>query len=88
MEVTLRAFWGMHRMTRLCNITREQVNFPADPCALFTMEQASAFLACSRGTIYNLMKQQLLHPVKVLGSTRFRRSDLEAFVSKAAHDTI
>ena len=88
MEMTLCAFWGITHMNRLRNIARDQINFPADPSALFTMEQAGAFLACSRGTIYNLMKRKLLQPVKVLGSTRFRRSDLEAFVSRAADDTI
>lgn len=70
------------------NSAKTPVNFPSDPGALFTMDQACAFLACSRGTIYNLKKKKLLFPIKIMGSTRFRRSDLEALVSKAAQSTI
>ena len=84
--MTLRAFWGMHRMTRSNKTARESVTFPTDPSALFTVEQACAFLACSRGTIYNLKKKQLLLAIKIMGTTRFRRSDLEAVVLRAARE--
>ena len=80
MEMTLRAYWRITHMTRVANSASGQINFPADPNALLTMEQACAFLACSRGTVYNLIKKNLLRPTKILGLTRFRRSDLEALI--------
>lgn len=71
-------------MTRVTNSTSGQIDFPSDPNALFTMEQAYGFLACSRGTVYNLIKKKLLRPTKILGLTRFRRSDLEALILSAS----
>jgi len=86
-KMTLRAYWRITHMTRVTNSTSGQIDVPSDPNALFTMEQACAFLACSRGTVYNLIKKKLLRPTKILGLTRFRRSDLEALILSASPGT-
>ena len=48
---------------------------------LLTVPEACRHLAISRATLYRLMADGSIWPVRIGGSVRFRPSDLGAFVS-------
>lgn len=50
--------------------------------SLLTVAAACQHLAISRATLYRLMGEGSIRPVRIGGSVRFRPSDLEAFVSE------
>ena len=45
---------------------------------IVTQAQAARMLSCSRFTIYNMVKDGTLHPVKIRGVLRYRCSELRA----------
>lgn len=49
---------------------------------LLTVPDACRLLSISRATLYRLMSDRIIRPVRIGGSVRFRPSDLEAFVSE------
>ena len=49
---------------------------------LLTVAAACQHLAISRATLYRLMGEGTIRPVRIGGSVRFRPSDLEAFVDE------
>jgi excisionase family DNA binding protein len=59
------------------NDVPEQASLP-----LMTItEVAELFVVCER-TVRNWVKEGLLHPIKIGGSLRFRRSEIEALLNK------
>lgn len=72
-------------------IARETVDLPPVPVihreppptdTLWTYTEAAAFLRVSRPTVFRLHKLGKLPAVRILGSVRFRRADVEAFVAR------
>ena len=53
-----------------------------DPDTLLNIEQTLTALSCSRGTLYNLIRDGEIKPSKIRSSTRFRRSEIERFISE------
>lgn len=49
---------------------------------LLTINQAAAFLSCSRRTIYKLITDKKIRVVKVMSDKRLDRKDLEKFIQK------
>ena len=45
---------------------------------IVTQAQSARMLSCSRFTIYNMVKDGTLHPVKIRGVLRYRCSELRA----------
>jgi excisionase family DNA binding protein len=54
----------------------------ADQDTLLNIEQTMAVLSCSRGTLYNLISDGEIKPSKIRSSTRFRRSEIDKFISE------
>lgn len=50
---------------------------------LLDVQEAAAYLTVSRSTLYQLVADRKLTKLKVRGSTRFRRSDLDRFLRDA-----
>ncbi|MEZ5378238.1 MAG: helix-turn-helix domain-containing protein [Acidimicrobiales bacterium] len=61
--------------------SRAKAEIEADKPAqlLVTIPQAASLLAISRSTVYELIWQQELDPIRIGRSVRLRMSDLEAF---------
>ena len=53
-----------------------------DQDTLLNIEQTMAILSCSRGTVYNLVRNGEIKPSKIRSSTRFRRSEIDKFISE------
>lgn len=53
-----------------------------DQDTLLNIEQTMAVLSCSRGTVYNLVRNGEIKPSKIRSSTRFRRSEIDKFISE------
>lgn len=51
-----------------------------DPDELLTVRQAAAYLTCSRRTFYRIHERGGFKLVKVGGSTRVRKSELERYL--------
>lgn len=51
---------------------------------LLTVAQTGALLSLSRQSLWRLASDGVLCPIKVRGSTRYRRRDIEAFVEGSA----
>jgi excisionase family DNA binding protein len=47
---------------------------------LYTLKDAMDYLKVSRTTLYRIMKQQGLMPIKVGGSIRFTEKELQRFI--------
>lgn len=47
---------------------------------LLTVPDACRLLSISRATLYRLMGEGIVRPVRIGGSVRFRQSDLDAFI--------
>jgi excisionase family DNA binding protein len=60
------------------------IGVAADPLALLNVEQARLLLGCSRGTLYNVIRSGEIRPIKIRSSTRFRRSEIERYLSALA----
>ena len=54
---------------------------PLPSAQLLTIKQAQEVLQVSRGTIYNLIHQGHLTPVKIGHATRVRKLELDRFVN-------
>jgi excisionase family DNA binding protein len=54
---------------------------PPDALALLNVAQAQTILCISRGTLYNLIRSGEIKPIKIRSSTRFRRSEIDRFIS-------
>ena len=54
---------------------------PTEPSPLMTVGEAHRYLKISRSSLYNLVKEGVLTPVKVVPKrSTFLRSDLDAFI--------
>lgn len=61
---------------------------PQDPLALLDIEQTCVLINSSRGTLYNLIRDGAITPIKIRSNTRFRRSEIERFIlAQAAKST-
>jgi excisionase family DNA binding protein len=54
---------------------------------LLTIKEACEYLNLSRATIYKLIKEGKLTPIKIGRSTRLDKSDLDAFVESMKKET-
>ena len=60
-----------------------QENPPKNPTEspLFDMEETCAYLKVGRTSVHNLVKQQLIRPIKLVpGRTTFLKSDLDTYI--------
>lgn len=59
-----------------------------EPRPLLTVPQVCERLAVSRATLYRLIGERRILPVKIGAAVRFKADDLAAFIedSQAAHD--
>ena len=62
-------------------ISLKTFNLPSDPEVLLNVVQTHTMLSCSRGTLYNLIRSGEIKPIKIRSSTRFRRSEIDRFIS-------
>jgi len=49
---------------------------------LYTVEEARQLLKISRGTLYTLIKEKKLYPVKLGGRTLFTETELANFIER------
>lgn len=47
---------------------------------LLTVNETAAALSISRGTVYRLVREERLRPVRIYNAMRFPVTDLEAFI--------
>lgn len=52
--------------------------------ALFTVEQLAAHLQVSRWTVYRIVKEREITPVRVRGAIRFTPQQVEKYLASAA----
>jgi hypothetical protein len=54
------------------------------PDRLLKLPEAASRLACSPGTVENLVRRGLLEKVPVLGAVRYRESDIQRIIREGA----
>jgi excisionase family DNA binding protein len=55
---------------------------------LLDINQVAAFLGVHRATVYREVRRKRLRMVKVGGSTRFRRTELERYLRDSERDRV
>ena len=62
-------------------MTNHKCGSATEPAALMSVQEVAGFLGVGRTTTFQLLADGELISVKVRGSRRIRRSDLEAYVA-------